>query len=280
MTKINILIKDTLKKSKLFMKIHHNMSKEYNKLSNIQFQNTEGIKLKKFKDIHKGERCFIIGNGPSINQQDLTKLSDDIKFATNNFLLHKSLKKINLNYFCVSDPLHWKNGQFPRSWQSLFNELNNCVIFLEKSSKSTYMRTPELTYLDTYFLNLDLTKQVFRGDFSSEVHKYTCWGRTVIIDFCLPLAFYFGFKEIYLLGCDCTYNYKGNISCLKSNYFYESSMDDRNLYLWDPDEWFNYVIDSYTVTKKYFESHGRKIFNAGAGGRLDVFDRVNFDELF
>ena len=36
-----------------------------------------GHKLRKFKDIHKGQRCFIMGNGPSILQQDLTRLKNE-----------------------------------------------------------------------------------------------------------------------------------------------------------------------------------------------------------
>ena len=33
-----------------------------------------GKKLIKLKDIHKGERCFLIGNGPCLKSEDLTTL--------------------------------------------------------------------------------------------------------------------------------------------------------------------------------------------------------------
>ncbi|MBO7254734.1 MAG: hypothetical protein J6V36_05480, partial [Clostridia bacterium] len=39
------------------------------------FEKTKyGRKLAKLKDSHKGERCFIIGNGPSLSVNDLNKI--------------------------------------------------------------------------------------------------------------------------------------------------------------------------------------------------------------
>ena len=48
----------------------------------------ESIKrLTDLKDIHKGRRAFIIGNGPSLKQTDLSKLRDEITFCINRFYL-------------------------------------------------------------------------------------------------------------------------------------------------------------------------------------------------
>ena len=38
-----------------------------------------------FRDCHKGQRCFVIGNGPSLKQQDLAPLAQEITLVTNNF---------------------------------------------------------------------------------------------------------------------------------------------------------------------------------------------------
>ena len=40
---------------------------------------------KELKDRHKGGRCFIVLNGPSINNHDLSSLKDEEVFATNYF---------------------------------------------------------------------------------------------------------------------------------------------------------------------------------------------------
>ena len=37
---------------------------------------------------------------------------------------------------------------------------------------------------------------------------------------------------------------------------------------------------SFGAVKKYADAHGIRVFNATRGGKLDVFDRVDFDSLF
>jgi hypothetical protein len=106
-------------------------------------------------------------------------------------------------------------------------------------------------------------------------------GDTVIIDFCLPLAHFMGFKEVFLLGCDCSIgNYTGSDS--KSRHFYSESAhatrQQSDEYL--KYEWQNKIFFSYEVAKNAFECSGRKIFNATDGGELEVFERVDFDSLF
>ena len=44
-------------------------------------------RLAEFKDIHKGKRAIIIGNGPSLKQTDLTKLKEEFTFGLNRIYL-------------------------------------------------------------------------------------------------------------------------------------------------------------------------------------------------
>jgi len=43
--------------------------------------------LPRLKDIHKGRRAFIIGNGPSLRQTDLSKLKNEFTFGLNRIYL-------------------------------------------------------------------------------------------------------------------------------------------------------------------------------------------------
>jgi hypothetical protein len=38
-------------------------------------------------------------------------------------------------------------------------------------------------------------------------------------------------------------------------------------------------LNAYTVSKDYADTHGIKIYNATRGGKLEVFERVDFDEV-
>src|SRR5437870_4954347 len=63
------------------------------------------------KDIHRGKRCFILGNGPSLKQQDLSLLRDEHVFVTNWFVLQEEFQKLRHSYLCVSDPHFWNFGE-------------------------------------------------------------------------------------------------------------------------------------------------------------------------
>src|SRR5512139_2649265 len=45
------------------------------------------LRMAEYYNIHRGERCFIIGNGPSLNDTDLSKLKDEFTFGMNRIYL-------------------------------------------------------------------------------------------------------------------------------------------------------------------------------------------------
>src|SRR5215211_3689996 len=66
----------------------------------------ESIKrLGKLKDVHKGKRAFIIGNGPSLKQTDLSKLRDEITFCMNRFYLAFPELGFPATYLCITNDL-------------------------------------------------------------------------------------------------------------------------------------------------------------------------------
>jgi len=46
-----------------------------------------GFSLESIRDCFKGRRCFIIGNGPSLKDTDLSRLKNEVSFASNSFNL-------------------------------------------------------------------------------------------------------------------------------------------------------------------------------------------------
>jgi len=250
---------------------------------------TQGRRLKVLRNTCIGQRCFIIGNGRSLKMHDLTKLVHEKKFATNLFPLHPDLEKIHLDYYCASDPRNWTvGGGFPSALRAGFAKLSDCLFFFWRPAAQVVRRTPELRRRNVYYLNFDLRNWVYKGVFSTDVSRRVFCGHTVIIDFCLPLAFYFGFKEIYLLGCDCDYQVD-QAPDYSQAYFYDKSLDERSIYYNPRDPIYKrkgdsdhvaVMLASYAVVKKAFEANGRKIYNAGYGGALEVFERVNYVDLF
>jgi hypothetical protein len=90
----------------------------------------------------------------------------------------------------------------------------------------------------------------------------------------LQLAVYLGFRKIYLLGVDFDFSadYKAKSNHFTDNYYSEKSRTayfEREL-----------QMKAYLAAKEYAEAHGIKIYNATRGGKLEVFERVDFDSLF
>lgn len=267
----------------------HQFREEQLPLWNYRFSQSSAT-WRKLKNRYAGQRCFIIGNGPSLKSQDLTLLKDEITFVTNWFVLHEDYEKINPTYHCIC--AHevfggWrKDIQFdPKLYQLLKEKTRQTTkvfpFFFESGIKAQELFTDdEVAYL-LYGPKVQEIHQV--GHMNLDIASQRMYmGHTVISIFCLPIAHYLGFKEIYLLGCDCDYGVQQPSD--QRGYFYESAQHSTKA----PDfEWLKRswaadgpMIQAYAVARHEFEKSGRVIYNATAGGRLEVFPRVNFEDLF
>lgn len=256
-----------------------------------------GHTLKKFKDIHQGKRCFIIGNGPSIRQQDLTKLKDEITFVVNWFVLHEQYNEINPTYHCIvasqgyflaSDSDAQLRDTNAKLHQLLREKSGNAVKFLNYHVRPYVDSHNLFPGHQVYYLNHSHLTSVSKRGMSPDITKAVYHGNTSIIDFCLHLALYMGFSEAYLLGCDCTLQFEPTGSTSKSHFhadypvwgIYKKELPPGDDPQKHSDTNYNNMMKAYAVVRETFEQRGRKVYNAGVGGRLEIFERVNYDELF
>ena len=111
--------------------------------------------------------------------------------------------------------------------------------------------------------------------FSSDIDKIVYTGDTVIIDFCIPLAIYMGFSEIYLLGVDSNYTINSNNTI---DYAFDTSKvttkRSSNEHL--RGNWVNNVTESYKIIKNNTKV---KIYDSTLNGKLNVFEKRNLEEV-
>ncbi len=81
-------------------------------IKNIEVYNFHGVKkfyiphlLDQFKNIHKGQRCFIVGNGPSLKHIDMTRLKNEITFGSNRCYLGYEDWGFSFQYWGIMDRL-------------------------------------------------------------------------------------------------------------------------------------------------------------------------------
>jgi hypothetical protein len=230
--------------------------------------------------MHKGERCFILGNGPSLNKQNLALISNEVSFVTNSFVLHKDFCEIAPNYYCISDYRAFADNKESHTLRSIGKYLNfeGSRLFLFVPNRAWFsLCFKSIIKSNVFYLNFQTNRKIWEdGNFSIDIQKGVKWGHTVILDFCLPIAFYMGCDEIYLLGCDM------NFSDDKSDNHFYKEIDTSNVKR-DKNEWelwYKIVLRSYEVAKTVFEDNNRIIYNATHGGKLEVFPRVDFESLF
>lgn len=213
------------------------------------------------------KRCFIIGNGPSLNSKDLDILAQNNEFCFGLNMIHKvySQTKWRPNYVCIDNIL-----MVSRTLDFIF-ENNNCPVFLNSAVRfyfSPFQYDKAILYHEIDNRNGAYQFIKFETDLSSGMIP-SGWTVTYIA---IQLAVYMGFDEIYLLGMDNT-DWTRNCS---DDHGTESpilrSKSDR-LITW-------VCKNAYERVKAASVEFGFKIYNATREGCLEVFERVKFDKLF
>jgi len=238
----------------------------------------------KLKDIHAGKRCFILGNGPSTNNQDLLLLENEIKIVVNSIYKHEKIKEINPNYWLCVDPLIFeKKEQYLIPLINAIEEKQiNVKIFFPINYVYGKCQIQKTDFMNLYYFMYDGSKTINDDiNFSQGIPAY---GQNVIL-VTMMLAFYLGCNPIYLLGCDHTWwkfkrdDYTNNSIATHS---YKNGSDNYSQkYSYDFLQTTIYVQKyQYLQLIKYAEKRGIQIFNATGGGFLDLFPRANYEDLF
>jgi hypothetical protein len=231
--------------------------------------------LKKFKDVHKGERCFIVATGPSLRIEDVNRLQGEYTFGVNSCLTMYDKTDWRASYYGIVDSNavsimgeRLKSDEIPVFFYSDFDAVYdgaNGVAFPKDDADNMMTDT--------------IWKKLFPGkfketSFSDDIAKVVYTGKSVVYAM-LQIAAYMGFSEIYLIGVDCNYAqpkmYSDNVTYVD----FKTKWDQARL-----KKQGNQMLPQYEIARKYADAHGFKIYNATRGGQLEAFERVDFDTLF
>lgn len=233
-------------------------------------------KNKRFKNIHCGERCFILGNGPSIKNVDFKLLENEYVFTVNQLSRMDNFAELKTNYHLWGDDIYFKptdNDRMVEIMKAVKTEGSNPEVFY------TYTAKP---MIDNYKLKNYLKVNYFKQ--GAEVS----WGMQdklnftklvphcgTVVQYAIILAYYMGFKEIYLLGCECTGILKTieSVSNIRMGeyYAYEIDKTDKNNFSSNiVMEFFGHyeLLYDYGIYHKYLEDKGVKLVNCTDGGIL------------
>jgi hypothetical protein len=230
-----------------------------------------GKTIKTLKNIHLGKRCFIIGNGPSLTKEDLNKLKNEITFAFNRIYYIFDKTDWRPTYYCSEDD------------KTIFNskeEINKLKID-NKFFPVNFPWDYKIHFKNAKYYIFKFGDRNREPEFSEDIVKGIYWGNTVAYT-AIQIAIYMGIKEIYLLGVDHNFskmvNDKGEIVIDETakDYFSENYNSDKNdLYIPNIET----STRAFTAAKNYADTRNIKIYNATRGGKLEVFERVDFEKI-
>lgn len=228
--------------------------------------------MRKFKGIHEGERCFIIGNGPSLTIDDLEKLhsKNAYTFVSNNFFKLYDKTAFRPNYYVIVDFLNMDDSN------RVFND-DGTTYFISMDCKDYAVRLDHVYFFErSVWTSYDYYP--YNPLFSEDIAlSYDCGSVSYVM---LQLAFNMGFKEIYLLGMDNEFplliTHDGTLIQKEGadHHFYKNTNPTQVCYTKDLFE------AGYIYAREFCRNKGVTICNATRGGKLDVFERVDFDSLF
>jgi len=224
-------------------------------------------RLEKFKNIHKGKRCFIIANGPSLKKIDFDLLKYEYTFGMNRIYLMEGVNGFKPNYLACID----KKSQLLQFTDEYNDQKGIC--FYEWNLRHLFDKKENFIFI----------KGRFSPRFSTDPVKDKLGNGKSVTYAVIQLAYFMGFSQVFLIGKDHSYNItekagKGIKSTGKeSNHFipgyYKSGQN------WDAPDYKSEEF-AYELARIAYEGNGRKIKDATIGGKLDVFEKVDFYSLF
>jgi len=235
-------------------------------------------RLAALKDIHRGQRGFIIGNGPSLRQTDLTKLRGEYTFGMNRiYILFPELGFTTTYFLSINDlVIEQCAGEIMALPMPKFLTWRSHRFF--KSHQPSAISHQPSSFIPPTFLYTTYTGPKFARNAAGRL-----WEGATVTYVALQLAFHMGFERVILIGVDHSFVSKG-----EANKTITSQGDDPNHFApnyfgkgfrWQlPD--LETSERAYRMAKVAYEADGRQVLDATVNGKLTVFPKVDYNSLF
>ncbi len=242
-------------------------------------------RLNSLRNKFSGERVFIMGNGPSLNNTPLDLLKDDYVFGLNRVSLLFDRITWRPHFFTAFDVRVVPDNQYE------FSQIDVPYKFFSARYKPILGQSSS-----HYWHHAKGFYDGFEGCFDPDVVYLGFGGGGTVGVIAIEIAFFLGFREIYLIGTDVSYSVRPSVLQAGEDTFgdgvklqLESTKDDDPNHF-DPryfgrgKKWHNPNVKDMKIgfarAASYIQRRGGVLRNATVGGKLDEVPRVKFESLF
>lgn len=234
---------------------------------------------------HKGERCFILLNGPSLLDLDLSKIRDEQVFCVNHFWTSEHYQTVKPNYYLASD-----TSFFSEEFYSEEDNYLKKILTLTKQDGAScifpmsYLKLLGSNKLDEHVYVTYSKHKPTGNKIRSSLSSLSSTFSTVSL-FAINAAIDMGFSEIYLLGYELPPWKGGLMPHAHVNTASELSTEDK---LVSDDDMFTQVglhwqyyqaqLENYYLAK-HADRLGVSIYNCNSSSFVRAFDFVNYNDL-
>jgi lipopolysaccharide biosynthesis glycosyltransferase len=254
-----------------------------------QFERFSNESLRKEPCKSTSEVCLLVGNGPSLNKVEFSKLSSYEKITFNWFINYEGFDEVAPDHLVIGSHMFFggwniQDPSFPPEYlDKLRSKAHKPVIWT-----SFYFRNlfKILGLEDEFECNYLLFEKPFKnfidhkGWTASDPNGFLDDGRTGILSFGIPMTKLLNYRDSVLLGCDSNYNRTGS----EGNYFYanseHTSLSTENESL--TSTWIEGGVGQYCyeVVNESLGAEGRRIIDATIDGALVNIPKMDVEELY
>ena len=238
------------------------------------------------KSRHRGQRAFILCNGPTTLQQNLLPLAGELVFSVSSGYLHPDYDRIKPRYHCIPQITYGRmTEQDVVAWFTEMHErIGDAEVFLS-ATEENLVRTQGLfpgRTVHYLFLNEDFDPLASRDipDITSAAP-----GVQSVPIMALMVGLYMGFQDMYLLGTEHSdfrtreYRYAFEPTVLKGKDITVGTDGKTLTSRYDDFHSFARLWRQYRRTREIAEANGARLSNATAGGELDELPRVRLEDI-
>lgn len=217
------------------------------------------------KNKYFGETCYILGNGPSVKNLDISLLKGKYTFAVNGFYESSLFYELRPSFYCIYDRFEFERRKM-QIQQLIDNNADNMKFFFSRRAIGQLVNDS-----DCYYVYSTILPTCHNNKYDITTNSNTFIN---VLGFCIMCAIFMGFKKIVLLGNDFS-----RFASQKQHHFYDVDRHiTRKESMYQELQGNAIAIMQHKRLADYCRKNEIEIVNATQESLMDVYPIVNLED--